>query len=108
VLPAEHDRTTAAAQAILDRGGWCMLEVCVDIPRQIWEPRVLLFDVVARHVADAVAEELACEPGFDARLSGCHRRTLQPDPGLGAYLICLGDAMLNQALPALPGPERSR
>lgn len=68
-----------------------MLEVCVDVPRQSWEPRLLIFDLVPDAVAEIVDEEMADEPHLDARLTGCDRWTLQPDPTLGAFLCYLAD-----------------
>jgi len=51
----EREPVIAAARAILDLGGWCLLEACVDIPSQRWEARLLIFDLDADAVADAVA-----------------------------------------------------
>jgi hypothetical protein len=82
----------AAAQVILDQGGWCVLEACVDVPRQSWEPRVLIFDLVAEAVADVVEAELCDDPLFDARLTGCDRRTLAPEASMGAHLFYLAGA----------------
>jgi len=81
-----------AAQSILDQGAWCVLEVCVDVPTQAWEPRTLIFDLVPSAVADVVAEEVGQEPQLHARLTGCDRWTLAPDPGLGAFLCYLAPA----------------
>jgi CBS domain-containing protein len=83
----ERSRVAGAAQTILDRGGWCVLEVCLDVRRQQWEARVVIFDLAAEAVADTVAQELRYDPGLDARLTGCDRRTLHPDAGMGAHLI---------------------
>jgi hypothetical protein len=83
--PEERARTLDAAQRILAQGGWCVLEVCVDVPGQLWEPHLLLFDLVADAVADAVEDEVTHEPGLDARLTGYNRTTLAPDPGMGAF-----------------------
>ena len=82
----DRPHVIAAAQSILDQGGWCVLEVCTDVPRQCWEARVVIFDRVADAVADAVAKEINYEPSYDARLTGCDRRTLRPDAGMGAHL----------------------
>jgi CBS domain-containing protein len=104
----------AAASSILDRGGWCMLERCVDVPRQLWEPRILLFDLVPNAVADAIEEELERESEHDARLAGCDRRTLQPDPAMGAYLCYLAQRPAAANAPAEPlgqhgeAPEHDR
>lgn len=82
----------AAAEAILARGGWCVLEACTDVPRQRWEGRAVFFHRTAEAVLDAVEEELAVEPDHDARLTGCNRHTLTGDDELGAYLIYLAGA----------------
>jgi hypothetical protein len=112
VLTFDRPRAVAAAQSILDRGGWCVLEACVDIPRQRWEPRVLIFDLVADAVADAVEAELCDDPSCDARLTGCDRRTLCPDSALGTYLCYVtasaadaseGGELLDRLA---PGPDR--
>jgi hypothetical protein len=107
VFPDERSRIIAAAQSILDQGGWCVLKACVDVPRQRWEPRILVFDPVAEAVADAVEEEIAREPQLDARLIGCDRRTLQRDPSMGAYLCYMTDAPApsTAAAPAQPRPR---
>ncbi len=63
-----------------------MFEVCTDVPRQRWEARVPIFDLVADAVADAVAEQIGYEPFYDARLTGCDRRTRRPDADMGAHL----------------------
>jgi hypothetical protein len=86
MLGYDRDRAHAAAQWILGHGGWCVFEVCTDVPRQQWEARVVIFDVHADAVADTVADEIAYEPGRDARLSGCDRCTLQPVPSVGSHL----------------------
>ncbi len=92
--PRGVDRSSviAAAQAILEQGGWCVLELCTDVPRQRWDAQVLIFDLDADAVAGAVAEEILLEPAHDARITGCDRHTLQPEPGMGAYLCYLADA----------------
>jgi CBS domain-containing protein len=102
----DRSRVVAAAQAILDREGWCVFEVCSDIPRQRWEPHVLIFDRVAGEVADVVEQEIACQPSYDARLTGCDRRTLRPDAGMGAYLCHVAEAPAPPA--AMPTPASRR
>lgn len=79
-----------AAQAILDQGGWCVLEECVDVPSQRWQARLLIFDRVADGVAEVVGFEVAADPDHDLRLTGCDRATLRPDPAMGAHLCYLG------------------
>ena len=93
----ERERTVAAARSIISRGGWCVLEVCVDVPSQQWEVCALLFDLVAESVADVVEEEIASEPDLDVRLTGCDRRTLAPDRGLGAPLCYVADGYVADA-----------
>lgn len=82
----QRERAVAAAEMILGQGGWCVLEVCADIPNQRWEPQVVIFDAVPESVADAVGEEIERQPQRDARLTGCDRRTLRPLPAMGAHL----------------------
>ena len=68
-----------------------MLESCVDIPAQSWVVQLVIFGHSAEIVADAVAEQVAEEPGLDLRLTGCNRWTLAPDPSMGAHLCYLAD-----------------
>ena len=103
VVAYERERTVAAAQSIISRGGWCVLEVCVDVPTQQWEVCALLFDLVAASVADVVEEEIAFEPDLDVRLTGCDRGTLAPDPGLGASLCYVAGAPASAAVSARVG-----
>jgi CBS domain-containing protein len=96
VFGSERERTVAAAEAVLACGDWCVFEACVDVPAQRWEARVLIFDLDPDAVADAVRDEILLEPEHDARLTGCDRRTLSPDPAAGAHLCHLA------AMPAVP------
>jgi hypothetical protein len=98
VLSIDRSHVLGAVRSILDQGGWCVLEVCVDVPRQRWEARAVIFDLAAEAAADAAEQEIACDPELDARLTGYDRRMLQPDPGMGAHLVYLADA------PAPPRP----
>lgn len=82
---------TSAAQSILDGGGWCVCEVCVDVPAQVWEPRALICHRDSEAVADAIETEIAEQPGLDVRITGCDRTTLQVQPALGAHLCYLAD-----------------
>ncbi len=79
----------AGAQAILDAGGWCVLEFCIDVPSQRWEVQLLIFELQAEAVAGVVSQEIHAEPGRDARLTGCDRRTLRPSPEMGVHLCYL-------------------
>jgi hypothetical protein len=90
----ERSSTVEAAQVILDHGGWCVYEACLDVPEQRWEPRVVIFKRSADAVANAIELEVESEPFYDARLTGCDRLTLAPAPGMGAYLCYLADAPL--------------
>jgi CBS domain-containing protein len=111
VFRYDRSQVIPAAKSILDQGGWCVVERCVDVPRQRWEARILIFDLTPEAVADVVEEELEYEPENDARLAGCDRRTLQPDPNMGACLCYLADtpAPADSSAPAavrLPTAER--
>jgi CBS domain-containing protein len=90
-VPYDRSRAVEAAQSILDQRGWCINEACVDIPRQRWEPRLVMFDLSAEAIADALESEIELEPEHDARLTGVDRRTLEPIPGIGAYLYYVAD-----------------
>jgi hypothetical protein len=94
----ERSRVIEAAQAILSQGGWCVLESCLDVPGQRWEARVLIFDLLPDGVAAVVEDEIAAEPDYDARLTGCDRRTLVPNQALGAHLCYVTET------PAAPAP----
>jgi hypothetical protein len=86
VLPDQRADVVAAARRILDQGGWCVLEACVDVPAQRWEVAELIFDLTAEAVAEAVAEAIEEAPELDLRLSGLDQRLLEPNPAMGAYL----------------------
>jgi CBS domain-containing protein len=107
--PPPPDRVSliAAAGAILEQGGWCVLELCADVPRQRWEAQVLIFDLCAEDVADAVLEEIMLEPAQDARITGCHRRTLRPEPEMGAYLCYLAEVPAPVRRGNATGPRRA-
>ncbi len=108
VLLIERARTIAAAQVILDQGGWCLLEACVDVPGQCWEARILIFNLAAEAVADAVFEEIEYAPELDYRLTGCDRSALRPNPAMGAHLCYLADVPAASGAPVggLGGDER--
>jgi len=76
--PVALDREpfVAGAQAIIDAGLWCVVEVCLDVPAQRWEPRLLVCrdDVLA--VARTAAEWTCASPDQDVRLAGYTRDTL--------------------------------
>ena len=87
----DRERAVEAAERILEYRGWCVYEACVDVPRQRWEPRLLMFHLSPEAVADALEAEIELEPEHDARLSGVDRRSLQPLPGIGAFLCYVAD-----------------
>ena len=65
-----------AADGLIERGLWCVVEVCVDVPRQVWERRLAILRSDGAGVADAVAEWVWCTPELDVRLNGCRRTDL--------------------------------
>jgi hypothetical protein len=52
---------------------------------------VVICDRVADAVAATVAEQIEHEPERDARLTGCDRCTLAPEPAMGAYLCYVAE-----------------
>ena len=98
----ERERTVAAAGFVLEQGGWCVLEVCRDVPRQRWEPQLVLCERDPEVVADALEAETERQPGRDARLSGCDRRTLRPAPSMGAELCYVAPTPLPPDAAPLP------
>lgn len=104
-----YDRSLVldAVQSILEQGGWCLLERCVDVPGQRWETRILCFGVTPEVVADAIEEELEYEPEHDARLAGCDRRTLAPDPSMGAFLCYVAERPAPPAVGGVAAGARS-
>ncbi len=79
----------AAAQRIIDSGLWCVLEVCLDVPAQDWERRLVILRREGAGVADAVEQWVRDSPGHDVRLSGCGRRELRLDPAAPIHLCYL-------------------
>jgi hypothetical protein len=79
----------AAAEKILARRLWCVVEVCLDVPRQHWEPRLVIFHRDGADVAAAVAEWTRSEPGRDVRLTGCRRTDLRLEPDAPTHLCHL-------------------
>ncbi len=89
--PFVRSEARAAAQAILDRGGWCVLETGQDGPLRSWDAQLLIFELDAEAVAEVVWQEVCHEPGRDLRLTGCDRRTLRPSAGLGEHVCYLAE-----------------
>jgi CBS domain-containing protein len=101
----DRARVLAAARAVLDNGGWCVLEACIDVPKQRWDTRLLICAEEPEDVADAIVGEILLEPERDARIRWCDRRTLRSDPAMGSHLCYVA------ATPATPepiGPRRRR
>ena len=87
----DHLTLLTAARCLLAEGHWCALEVCVDVPAQRWEPRLVIFAREAEVVAEVVAEEILLDGNRDARLVACDRRTLRPVLTIGAHLCHIAD-----------------
>ncbi len=85
------DRTAivSAAEEILDANLWCVVEVCLDIPEQVWDRRLVIFRDDGEAVADAVAEWVDSTPHLDTRLSGCARNNLHSVPVAPRHLCYL-------------------
>jgi hypothetical protein len=77
---AERAEIVATASAVTARRSWCVIEVCVDVPRQQWEPRLLVCQSDPGAVADAVEDWVGTDPSCDVRLGALTRTGLQPDP----------------------------
>lgn len=85
-----------------------MLEVCLDVAGQLWEPRVVICDLVAEFVTTVVEEEVGREPDCDARLTGCDRRTLRREPEMGSHLCYLAETSMPLAVAASSAPRGRR
>lgn len=81
-----------AAEAILERDLWCVVEVCVDVPGQVWERRLAILRRDGAGVADAVAEWVRSAPERDLRLNGCRRSDLILAPDAPTHLCYLAGA----------------
>lgn len=108
VFHDDRSLVLAGARSILDQHGWCVLERCVDVPRQRWEARILSFALTPEAVADAIEDELGDEPEHDARLTGCDRRTLAPDLSMGAFLCYVAEYPASPPTPQPKPGERPR
>lgn len=73
-----HAALIEAADEIIGRGLWCVVEVCVDVPNQIWERRLVVLRRDGAGVAEAVADWVRTGPAQDVRLNGCSRTDLRP------------------------------
>ncbi|MEA2250584.1 MAG: hypothetical protein QOG70_826 [Solirubrobacteraceae bacterium] len=105
-MSCDLDAIAAAASPILEEGLWCVLEVCLDVPAQRWEPRLIVFRRDGREVAAAVGAWIAQEPDRDVRLSGCDRSSLRPEPGVPPRLCYVAATPASAAAPP-PPPRRT-
>jgi hypothetical protein len=78
-----------AAERILACGLWGVIEVCVDVPGQAWEPRLVVCRREAWAVAKAVAAWTRSAPDRDVRLSGCRRSDLHVQADAPTHLCHL-------------------
>ncbi|HVW47652.1 MAG TPA: hypothetical protein VHA76_11400 [Solirubrobacterales bacterium] len=91
LLDVDRGAIVAGAREILDARLWCVVEVCLDVPRQKWERRLVIFRRDPDAVADAVAEWVESMPHADARLSGCTRTSLRTVAGAPTCLCYVAD-----------------
>lgn len=78
-----------AAEEIVARNLWCVVEVCVDVPDQRWERRLVIFRKEGSGVAEAIAGWVRRAPGQDVRLNGCRRTDLRLVAGAPTHLCYL-------------------
>jgi CBS domain-containing protein len=107
-MSCDLDAIAAAARPILDEELWCVLEVCLDVPAQRWEPRLIVFHREAHEVAAAVREWVDREPDRDVRLSGCDRSSLRPRAGVPPRLCHVAAMPPPAAAPAPPSRRSGR
>jgi hypothetical protein len=81
-----------AAAAILRRGLWCGVEVCLSVLAQAWEPRLIIFRDSVAGIADAVAGWIGDFPGCDPRISGYSRAGLRRIDDAPAALCHIGSS----------------
>ncbi len=89
VTYVHREAVSAAAEEILAAGYWCVVESCSDVPRQIWDRRLVVFRRDGEAVAEVASEWVDAMPHLDARLSGCCRATLRTAPGAPRHLFYL-------------------
>lgn len=95
----------AAITAFVDAGGWCALELCVDVPTQHWEPRLVICEEEPDVVAIAIARELALEHATDARIAAYDRASLRPIARLGTHLCQVAAGTTVPDFPPDPSPD---
>lgn len=64
------------AREILARGLWCVVEVCVDVSHQRWEPRMVICELDADAVLGAIITGIELALDDDVRLVGYRRDDL--------------------------------
>ncbi|MGI8558768.1 MAG: CBS domain-containing protein [Solirubrobacteraceae bacterium] len=77
----------AAAEAVLEHGLWCLLEACVDVAAQRWDPCIVICEEDPDAVVAAIRAWIAGGEAHDLRLRGCDRATLVPSAQL-APVVC--------------------
>jgi hypothetical protein len=82
----------AAAEEIVARRLWCVVEACVDVPGQRWEPRLVVLRRDGAAVAEAVADWTRSAPDQDVRLAGCRRTDLRVMPDAPTHLCYVAGA----------------
>jgi len=65
------------ATAIVQKGLWCVIEVCLDAPSQRWEPRLLVCESSVEGIGEAIAGWSVTSPAIDARIAGYTRERLR-------------------------------
>jgi len=95
---SSHAALVEAAERIIDRGLWCVVEICVDVPRQDWERRLTILRRDGRSAAEVVADWIRTVPCYDVRLSGCRRTDLRLVADAPSHLCYLARA---EAAPGL-------
>ena len=65
-----------AVMAIVERGLWCVVEACMDVSAQRWEPILIICERNGADSAISIAECIDDFPACDLRVAGYARDTL--------------------------------
>jgi hypothetical protein len=63
-------------EAIVDAGLWCAIEICIDIPAQRWEPRLLICLTDVPEIVREIVRWIDDVPMWDVRITGYTREEL--------------------------------
>jgi hypothetical protein len=63
-------------EAIVEAGLWCVIEICIDIPAQRWEPRLLLCLTDVPAILREIIRWIDAVPMWDVRIAGYTREEL--------------------------------